>query len=230
MKQVTCQIESVGPILDDIYSVVLTLPEPVNFAAGQYLQVVMANDDKRPFSIASAPGTKQLELHIGAPAGNDYATQVVERLQQQSTITVELPFGDATITKAPTRDVLIMVGGTGFSYAKSLIEHLATFKHQQQVYLYWGGRNLGGLYLYEMAQQWNDAGIVKFVPVVEHDFPEWQGKVGLVHQAVLEDFASLADLDIYIAGRFEMAATARQAFTEKGLPLTQLHGDAYKFI
>ncbi|MFM2480726.1 NAD(P)H-flavin reductase [Celerinatantimonas sp. YJH-8] len=230
MKRMNCQVEMISQILDDIYSVSLTPDQPVEFAAGQYLQVVMAGDDKRPFSIASTSSAKRLELHIGAPAGNDYALQVVERLKQQGHIEVELPFGEAGISKAPERDVLILVGGTGFSYAKSLVEYLASIPHQQQVFLYWGGRNLGGLYLYELAQKWHAQGVVKFVPVVEQSFPEWQGKVGLVHQAVLDDFTSLADVDVYVAGRFEMAAVARDAFISRGLPLDQLHGDAYKFI
>ncbi|MFM2486036.1 NAD(P)H-flavin reductase [Celerinatantimonas yamalensis] len=230
MKRMSCQVELLSPILDDVYNVVLTPDQNVDFTAGQYLQVVMADDDKRPFSIANAPGQHTLELHIGAPANNGYAGQVIERLHSQPSIDVELPFGRATIDKVPPRDVLVMVGGTGFSYAKSLIEYLNQIPHQQRVYLYWGGRNLGGLYLFELAQQWHDDKKIEFVPVIEQSIAHWQGKIGLVHEAVLADFPSMSELDVYIAGRFEMAAVARDAFVAQGLPLSQLHADAYEFI
>lgn len=230
MKRINCQVETVTPILDDVYQVVLKSPEPVDFEAGQYLQVVMADDDKRPFSIANAPGHTRLELHIGTPVGNPYTEQVIKRLEQKPFIEVELPFGHATISQIPERDVLIMVGGTGFSYAKSLIEYLNRFDHNRQVYLYWGGRNLGGLYLYGMAQQWHDEGKLCFVPVIEQSMSEWSGHIGWVHEAVLDDFSTLKNLDVYIAGRFEMAAIARDDFTAKGLPIAQLYGDAYDFI
>ncbi|CAG8999376.1 MAG: NAD(P)H-flavin reductase [Candidatus Celerinatantimonas neptuna] len=230
MKRINCQVEMVTPILDDVYQVVLKSPEPVDFEAGQYLQVVMADDDKRPFSIANAPGPDRLELHLGSPVGNPYTEQVIQRLEQKPLIEVELPFGHASMTQMPERDVVIMVGGTGFSYAKSLIEYLNQLDHNRKVYLYWGGRNLGGLYLYNMAQQWHDAGKICFMPVIEKSIPDWSGHVGLVHEAVLDDFVTLKDLDVYIAGRFEMAAIARDDFTAKGLPIEHLHGDAYDFI
>jgi aquacobalamin reductase/NAD(P)H-flavin reductase len=204
---------------------------PRDFVAGQYLQVVMADDDKRPFSIASSPDVPdKLELQIGAPEGNAYARQVIERLQNQSTIEIELPFGRAGIDVQSTRDILIMVGGTGFAYAKSIIEYLVEHPPKGKVYLYWGGRNLGGLYLHELAYHWHEQGIVEFVPVIEQAVPQWEGRLGLVHEAVLDDFEDMSGFDVYVAGRFEMAGTARDAFAKRGLPLSQLHGDAYEFI
>lgn len=230
MERMNCQVELLSPILDDVYDVVLKPQQSFDYVAGQYLQVVMANDDKRPFTIANAPGEQHLQLHIGAAPGNLYAGQVLERMRTEGQIDIEMPFGRAGIAKAPERDVLIMVGGTGFSYAKALVEALNQIPHSVNVYLYWGGRNLGGLYLYELAQQWHDAGQVQFEPVIEQSIAQWKHHTGLVHEAVLSDFASLKDVDVYVAGRFEMAAVARDAFFAKGLVASQLHGDAYEFI
>jgi hypothetical protein len=43
------------------------------------------------------------------------------------------------------------------------------------------------------------------VPVVEQPEENWRGRSGTVLTAVLQDFGTLAEHDIYIAGRFEMA-------------------------
>lgn len=231
MKRITCQIQSINQILDDIYYVQLLPEQPQSFVAGQYLQVVMAEDDKRPFSIASSPHeAHHLELQIGAPNGNAYASQVIERLTSNREVEVELPFGKAGFDEATQRDILIMVGGTGFAYAKSIIEYLIENPPKGKVYLYWGGRNLGGLYLHELAYHWHEQGIIEFAPVIEQQVPQWEGRLGLVHEAVLADFEDMSELEVYVAGRFEMAGVARDAFTKRGLPLAQLHGDAYEFI
>lgn len=231
MKRTTCKIKSVSSILDDIFNVELEPAQARDFEAGQYLQIVMAEDDKRPFSIASSPQNPDLlELHIGAPQNNNYALQVIERLQSSNEIDIEMPFGKASFDDKSTRDVLIMVGGTGFSYAKSIIEHIIDSEQDRKVYLYWGGRNLGGLYLHELAYQWEELGSVVFVPVLENAVPQWTGKRGLVHEAVLEDFADMSQLDVYVAGRFEMAGVARDAFVKAGLNTEHLYGDAYEFI
>ena len=230
MEQMKCQVELISPILDDIYNVVLTTPRPINYMPGQYLQVIMGEKDKRPFTIANASQGNRVELHIGATAGNRYAGEVIDQMRREQSVRIEIPLGSASIDMPPTRDVLIMVGGTGFSYAKALIEGLNTQQHSVQVYLYWGGRNLGGLYLYELAQQWDYEEKIKFYPVLEQPVAEWPHHVGLVHEAVCQDFPSMENLDVYVAGRFEMAATARDAFVAQGLPLAQLHGDAYQFI
>jgi len=49
--------------------------------------------------------------------------------------------------------------------------------------------------------------------------------------AVMQDYASLSEHDIYIAGRFEMAKIARERFcAERGALEAQMYGDAFAFI
>jgi aquacobalamin reductase/NAD(P)H-flavin reductase len=49
--------------------------------------------------------------------------------------------------------------------------------------------------------------------------------------AVLQDYSTLAEHDIYIAGRFEMAKIARDLFcNERGAREDRLFGDAFAFI
>ncbi len=69
------------------------------------------------------------------------------------------------------------------------------------------------------------------MPVVEDAPQDWQGKRGNVLNAISEDFESLANYDIYIAGRFEMAGAAREQFTQnKQARSDRMFADAYAFI
>ena len=90
MQIIQCKVEKIEALTNTIKRIVLIPDFPLTFLAGQYLQIVMSEDDKRPFSIANAPradGT--IELHIGAEPGNQYAGQVIEKMIQDKMINVE---------------------------------------------------------------------------------------------------------------------------------------------
>ncbi|RUO63577.1 NAD(P)H-flavin reductase [Pseudidiomarina insulisalsae] len=232
MKQLLCQVTTLETLSPNVYRVVLKLPESIDFAAGQYLQVVMSERDKRPFSIASCPSvTGQLELHIGATPDNPYAMEVIERMRKQGELTIEAPLGAANYRRDSERPLILIAGGTGFSYAWSILQAHLRSASQRPITLYWGGRKAGDLYyddkLKTLAEQHAN---FYYRPVVEEAQQGWHGAVGLVHHAVLAEQSDLSEADIYVAGRFEMVRVIRDEFHNRGLPLDQLYGDALAFI
>ena len=87
-----------SPLTEFVHKVVLKPVESVTFEAGQYLQVVLGEKDKRAFSIASRPSQRdELELHIGASAADSYAMQTLEHLrdayQNNTNVTIETGLG-----------------------------------------------------------------------------------------------------------------------------------------
>ena len=96
MQKISCQVSKIEPLTNVVSRVLLTPESPLEFIAGQYLQVVMGDQDKRPFSIANAPQQDgAIELHIGAEPGNQYAGQVLEKMRSEGKIEVEGGLGDA---------------------------------------------------------------------------------------------------------------------------------------
>ncbi|MBA5764116.1 NAD(P)H-flavin reductase [Vibrio sp. 404] len=235
---IQCKVKSIEPLACNTFRILLHPENPVTFKAGQYLMVVMGEKDKRPFSIASSPCRHQgeLELHIGAAEHNAYALEVVEAmksaLENNSSITIDAPHGDAWVREESEHPLLLIAGGTGFSYVRSILDHCVAQNKQNPIYLYWGARDRSQLYakaeLKEIAANHSN---VHFVPVVEEAPQDWLGKRGNVLNAINEDFESLADFDIYIAGRFEMAGSAREQFTQnKQARSDRMFADAYAFI
>ena len=232
MQKVTCNVEALTEMADTLWYVRLKPETPVDFLAGQYLLVVMAEDDKRPFSIANTMNEHgTVELHIGATAENSYAMQVLKRMQDQGEITVQFPAGKAYLRSDSHHPVILMAGGTGFSYTRSLLQQMIANGLRQPVFLYWGVRFAEHLYADQEIKAWAAAHPqLTYIPVVQNADEQWQGRTGLVHEAIMADFLSLHDYDLYVAGRFEMAGIAREAFKEKGVVSEQLFGDAFEFI
>ncbi|WP_127958723.1 NAD(P)H-flavin reductase [Serratia microhaemolytica] len=233
MTILNCRVTSVEAITDTVYRVRLLPDAPFTFKAGQYLMVVMDERDKRPFSIASTPMQQQyIELHIGASEINLYAMAVMDRILKQPTIMIDLPHGDAWLREQSQRPLLLIAGGTGFSYTRSILLTVLEQQPERPILIYWGGREAKHLYdldeLNTLAEQHPQ---LQVIPVVEQPEADWTGRSGTVLTAVLQDFGSLAEYDIYIAGRFEMAKVARERFcNERAALADHIFGDAFSFI
>lgn len=235
MKTISCQIVSLTSLTAHVFKVLLKPTEKVDFIPGQYLNFVMSDEDKRPFSIASSPNSELIELQIGAFVADSYPMQVIERIQSaqadDKSITIEIPSGNAQLRTESERPLLLLAGGTGFSYIKSMFEYLAETNSQRHIMVYWGLRELDAAYELEKT-----AAIIaklpnaNFIPVIENVNEKWKGKTGLVHQAAMDDIVSLEPYDIYLAGRFEMVGTIRGDFVERGALLEHMYADAFAFI
>ncbi|MFT6987006.1 MAG: aquacobalamin reductase/NAD(P)H-flavin reductase [Psychromonas sp.] len=231
MQPVTCNVKSIEKLNDFLYRVFLSPTEAVAYKAGQYLSVVMGKGDKRHFSIANAPLTNEIELHIGATPENSYAMQVIEKMQCDGKIDVEIANGDAYLREDSKRPIILMAGGTGFSYVKALLEQIVHLQLENPVYLYWGVKEYSHFYFENEAVAWaKQHSNIHFHPVIELPETQWQGKHGYVHQAVLDEFDNLSAFDIYIVGRFEMAKIAREDFVKQGAQIDHIFGDAFAFI
>jgi aquacobalamin reductase/NAD(P)H-flavin reductase len=232
MSEITCEIVKLEAFNDCVFHVVLRPSQPFTYEAGQYLMVKMSDDDKRPFSIASSPSDGDLiELHIGASEIHSYPMQVIERMKTDGEITILAPHGEAQLDNTSQRPLILVAGGTGFSYVRSIVRELMAVKDKRDVVLYWGCQEVSHMYLFEeMTALANASNNLTFIPVVESVPNDWTGGVGQVHQAVLSDFDDLSGHDVYAAGRFEMVGVIRDAFIAQGMKIENMHGDALPYL
>jgi NAD(P)H-flavin reductase len=232
MQKILCKVQKVVPLTSSVMHVELMPEKKCDYHAGQYLQILMSDSDKRPFSIANAPRPDgSLELHIGSDPANKYASQVLQKLQSEPHVEAEIGLGKAFLRTDKIKPTILLAGGTGFSYTLAILQKLLASPLKEPVFLYWGTRTIEDMYAFdfltELAQQHAK---FKFVPVIEYPPAGWKGKTAWVHKAVLSDFTSLSSYQVYVAGRFEMAGVVREEFHLQGLSLDNLYGDAYEFI
>ena len=143
MQQLLADVISISPLTEFIFKVELKPAQSAAFKAGQYLQVVLGEKDKRAFSIASKPSqTELLELHIGAGEADSYARQALDHLRDHhvagTQATVEVGLGISELREQSSRPIILLAGGTGFSYVKSMADHLAEINCDRPVLFYWG--------------------------------------------------------------------------------------------
>ncbi|WP_440903123.1 NAD(P)H-flavin reductase [Catenovulum sp. SX2] len=225
-----CEVVEIRPLTDFVQSVKLKPAQPFAFTAGQYIELILSESDKRAFSIANSPVDNQyIELQIGGSVHDDYTSAAIQHLQENKQVTIAGPSGDAGLRANKNQPIILMAGGTGFSYARSIALTLLANQFAAPVYLYWGLRNQAAAYELEFWQQHNSEQF-KFIPVIENPNDDWSGRTGNVIDAVLADFPSMQNYQVYSAGRFEMVGKARKAFLNQGLNKDNIFADAFAFM
>jgi len=230
-QTIQAEVVSIEAVTDFVNIVKLKPLTAAKFEAGQYLQIVLSDEDKRIFSIGSSPNAELIELHIGAGPEDSYPRGALNHMAENKVVTLEVGLGNAQLKQDVSRPIILMAGGTGFSYTKSIADFLAETQPNRTVLMYWGVKQEQALYAKNEMEQWaNNHEHFQFIPVVEQASDSWQGKTGFVHKAVMEDIVSLEPYEIYLAGPFKMAGIAREDFIKHGAIKEQMHADAFAFI
>ena len=215
---------------EDVMILHLELPERMDFRAGQYFNVVLEDGARRAFSFATAPGEHdEIEMHVRLIPGGRFTTHVFTRMREGDQLRIEGPFGQFELRESE-RPIIFVAGATGFAPVKSLVEYAFNVGLERRMVLYWGVRRRADLYMDELPRQWAQKHPnFTFVPVLSEPLPEdrWDGRTGLVHEAILRDFPDLSGYDIYTCGSVKMVETARPAFVAQGLHEDACFADAF---
>jgi NAD(P)H-flavin reductase/ferredoxin len=236
-RTVEAKVHKITAAAPDVTLVGLRFPAGVRvkFRAGQYLTVALPGGDPRNpsatrnYSMANPPHQNDgALLHVRRVPGGRFSGEVLDKLAKGDLLTVELPFGEFTLDDDSDRPVLLVATGTGFAPVKSMVEDRIKRGGGRPVHLYWGARSRHDLYLDELPERWaRKYPWFTFTPVLSRPGPEWPGRSGYVHRAVLADHPDLDGHDVYACGNPDMTAAARAGFTAAGLDPDRYFCDAF---
>lgn len=229
------RVEKLHKLSHDVMAMHLKLPsnERMQFMAGQYVEFLLKDGKRRAFSLANAPHDDDLlEMHLRLIPGGQFTHYVFSEMQEKAILRLEGPLGSFYLREDSHKPIVFIAGGTGFAPIKGIIEHMLHHRMQRKIVLYWGARTKQDLYLHQLPQQWQqDYPQFSYIPVLSEPLAEddWQGRQGLVHEAVLEDYPELDAYQVYCCGAPQMVEIAHQEFQKRGLPAEEFFSDAFTF-
>ena len=103
---------------------------------------------------------------------------------------------------------------------------------KRDIILFRGARQLQDLYMHELCEKWAELmPNVTYIPVLSEPVAadNWQGRTGLVHQAVLDDIKDLNAYQAYVCGAPGMCEVAHSTFVQQGLLPDEFFSDAFTF-
>ena len=232
---VPARVVAIEALASDVRRLYLRPPEGrhLPYRAGQYIDILLADGERRSFSLASPPREDGLlELHIRRVPGGRFTAYVFDELEEGALLRIEGPFGQLFLRSDTARPAILVAGGTGLGPVKGILEDAMARGDPRPLHVYWGARHREGLYLDGLLRAWAaDHERLTYTPVLSDPLATdaWQGRTGWVHEAVLADYPDLSGYDVYMSGPPPMTDAARAAFLDRGLDPERVFYDAFHF-
>lgn len=237
VKKMPVRVISLVRASHDVMVLRLQLPtsDVFKYHAGQYVEFLLRDGDRRAYSMANAPHTQadnpSVELHIRHMPGGKFTEHVFGAMKEKEILRVEGPYGSFFLREDSSKPMVLLASGTGFAPIKALIEHMQFKGITRPAVLYWGGRRPADLYMHDWVQaKVAEMPNLKYIPVVSDALPEdqWSGRTGFVHKAVLEDFPDLSAHQVYACGAPIVVDSARAEYIAlAGLPAEEFFADSF---
>ena len=121
---------------------------PLDYLAGQYIQLRRPDGLTRSYSLASLPGDGDLELHVRRVAGGQMSGWLFEEAQAGHEVTLRGPAGSCFYVAGRSEQPLLLAGtGTGLAPLVGICRDALQQGHSGPIQLFHGAHAAEGLYL-----------------------------------------------------------------------------------
>ena len=234
IKKMPSRVTTIEKVAPDVVVLTLQLPasERLHYRAGQYIEILLRDNKRRSYSMASAPADGgPVTLHIRHLPGGLFTDQVFGTMKERDILRFEGPMGTFFLREDSEKPVVLLASGTGFAPLKAIVEHMINEQSPRPITLYWGARRPHDLYMDALCRQWAaDLPQFTYVPVVSAALPEdaWSGRTGFVHQAVMADLPDMSAYQVYACGAPIVVESANRDFVQLcQLPADEFYADAF---
>ena len=202
------------------------------FVAGQaiFLHILEpggASVEKRPYSVASAPGKGYIELCIKMVHGK--LTGRLESMGVGSVVGVEGPMGH--FTYKGQKNAAFIGGGTGVAPFMSMLRSIADSGTHGKFVLFYSVKDRASvIYKEELAGlAAANPGITVVTTLTKEEKPaDWAGECGRInHEMIAKHIGQPGEFEWWICGPAEMVKSMRVCLAGMGADLKKLHMEAW---
>jgi propane monooxygenase reductase subunit len=234
--EATAEVETVESLTHDIRRLVLKLPDPLVFSAGQYMDISIpgADGEHRSFSMANTPGQPdRLEFMIKLYEGGHFSGLLAESangngIKVGDALRCKGPYGVFTLRDSSPRRLVFIAGGAGMAPIMSLLRSMEEKGSQRPATFYYGARTADDLFvLDELERLAGTLPDMTFVPALSDSAEGWDGEAGLITDVVDRMEEDLTDVDAYLCGPPPMVDAAIALLERRGCPESRIYFDKF---
>ena len=224
-------VKSIEHLSHDIVGVHLSCEQPIEYKAGQFINLFKDSTLARSYSLASVPTQDNLlTLHVRKVPEGRMSSWIHSELNCGDAIEISMPIGDCFYISGNSEQALLLIGtGSGLAPLYGIIRDALSQGHSGPVRLYHGSRYINDLYLVEelrqLAAQYTN---FSYIPCVS-DEPAADGFIrnGQVLDVALADNPKLAGWRIYLCGNPDMVKAAKKKTFLTGASMKEIYADAF---
>lgn len=193
------------PLTSDILGIWLTPDEPVEFQAGQYLNLHVDGVERpRAFSFAGSPSkTEEIELQVRLVPGGEATPRLHAELSVGDELRFTGPYGRFFVRRSAAKPMLFLAGGSGLSSPKSMVLELLEAGSEQPITLIHGVRTEADVYFDDLFRSLEaDHSNFTYIPALSESAGDgWTGETGYVNDVAERRFdGSFKGMSAYLCG------------------------------
>ena len=201
------------------------LEEPLQFRAGQFVQLGVPGLGEGPFTPSSSP-LEPAHLEVTVLRTGE-VTDRLHRMEAGDACTLRGPYGKGfPIEKLEGKDVLVVGGGVGLAPLRALIYKLLSMTDRLgRVAIKNGARETAELLFRRQYEAWASRDSVSLEITIDKPEPSWDGHVGVVTTLLdkLPQEIDIAGCYAFTCGPEIMLKFVTQKLLEQGLTPEQIY-------
>jgi len=235
-KKLDGRVAAIETLTHDIRRMDVALAAPLNFRAGQYVDITLPESRvTRSYSMANPPSEAEtLSFMIKVYPDGAFSSRLAGgALRVGEPVEINGPFGMSFRNEGHTGPMLLVGGGSGMAPLWSILADLVGSGTQKPVRFYYGVRARKDLfYSAEIAEIAAELDDFQFVPALSAMDPgdAWEGATGFIHEVVARDYAGHrggAVMESYACGPPPMVDAVLPVFQRIGIDADHIHLDKF---
>lgn len=212
-----------------VWQVLLKPLEPYPFQAGQFTELLIEGFQFLYFTIASAPNSPCIELHV--QGGTETNDRLIEHLRQHGSVDLAPAGGRCILPTLPSEQtpLLLIASGTGFSQVKSIVEDCIERGCHRPIHIYWASYKLSQLYMLDKAENWADQFTNIHLAALISEQSHWEDNHQMLLHSILSEQSALESSQAIICGSPKMVYTLFDSLVEKGCREQHILSDVFDF-
>lgn len=230
LRDIAGTVASLREVAKDTLAVTVLLDEPLEFTAGQYVELsIPGTDVTRPYSMANPPSEPdKLEFHVRRQV-DGLATDrwIFDSMAVGNPVNMTGPWGDFCFeADEPELGLILLAGGTGMAPLKSIARAALEVDPDREIHVYHGVRTEPELYDIDFWQHLaTDFSGVSYTPCLSRG--QWSGRIGYVGDALLDDIGSCRDYAAYLCGPPAMVEAGVRALKRRRMSPRRIRREKY---
>lgn len=220
-------------IAKDTYHFTFSLPRPLPFAAGQYLEWTLphakpdSRGTRRYFTIASAPSEKLLGLGVKITKTSSSFKKALLALSPGDSITVSQLSGDFILPPKHKEKLAFLAGGIGITPFRSMIAELRETHEPMNAVLLYAAATPEDFAYTDLFTKAKDLGL-KTVYIAKDAPQTWNGHVGYLTVDMLKtQIPDYKERRFYISGPGAMVDTYKSLLLSLGISRKNIATDYF---
>jgi ferredoxin-NADP reductase len=202
-KEYSAKISSVKIQRGNIHDIVISLPEAMEFTAGQFVVIPVPGSGNASFSIASSPvNNREIELAVEIKGGP--RTTWIGTLKENDSITIKGSYGRFTLQDE--KSIVFIAGGVGITPFMSMLRWIRDTRQNINATLFYSCKTKNDVLWLEELEEMDKLSNINIIITLTREHPnDWKHNIGRINpDMITESVQNLDDTMFYACGSTQL--------------------------